>query len=119
MIDNCTGGFVQSRQGGDANQVPNHLNDLTIRNMYSTNTQLNGNGTLPASGEFDWWCIGWQYWKILPLVIVGFYGDLTKFVQDQVKLDENNGIPVEPQFLYEAQLERRLGTVPGWLKTLK
>ena len=61
LIDNCTGGFVQSRQGGDANQVPNHLNDLTIWNMFSTNTKLNGNGTLPANGEFDWWRTGWKY----------------------------------------------------------
>lgn len=119
LIDNCTGGFVQSRQGGDANQVPNHLNDLTIWNMFSTNTKLNGNGTLPANGEFDWWRTGWKYWKILPPVIVGFHGDPVKFVQEQVKLDESNGVPVEPQSLYEAQLERRLGSVPAWLKALK
>lgn len=119
LIDNCTGGFVQSRQGGDANQVPNHLNDLTIWNMFSTNTKLNGNGTLPANGEFDWWRTGWKYWKILPPVIVGFHGDPVKFVQEQVKLDESNGMPVEPQSLYEAQLERRLGSVPAWLKALK
>lgn len=119
LIDNCTGGFVQSRQGGDANQVPNHLNDLTIWNMFSTNTKLNGNGTLPANGEFDWWRTGWRYWKILPPIIVGFHGDPVKFVQEQVKLDESNGVPVEPQSLYEAQLERRLGSVPAWLKALK
>ena len=119
LIDNCTGGFVQSRQGGDASQVPNHLNDLTIWNMFSTNTKLNGNGTLPANGEFDWWRTGWKYWKILPPVIVGFHGDPVKFVQEQVKLDESNGMPVEPQSLYEAQLERRLGSVPVWLKALK
>lgn len=119
LIDNCTGGFVQSRQGGDDDQVPNHLNDLTIWNMCSTNTKLNGNGTLPANGEFDWWRTGWKYWKILPPVIVGFHGDPVKFVQEQVKLDESNGMPVEPQSLYEAQLERRLGSVPAWLKALK
>ena len=119
LIDNCTGGFVQSRQGGDDDQVPNHLNDLTIWNMCSTNSNLNGNGTLPANGEFDWWRTGWKYWKILPPVIVGFHGDPVKFVQEQVKLDESNGMPVEPQSLYEAQLERRLGSVPAWLKALK
>jgi len=119
LIDNCTGGFVQSRQGGDDDQVPNHLNDLTIWNMCSTNTKLNGNGTLPANGEFDWWRTGWRYWKILPPIIVGFHGDPVKFVQEQVKLDESNGMPVEPQSLYEAQLERRLGSVPVWLKALK
>ncbi len=119
LIDNCTGGFVQSRQGGDADQVPNHLNDLTIWNMCSTNTKLNGSGTLPENGEFDWWRTGWKYWKILPPVIVGFHGDPVKFVQDQVKLDESHGIPVEPQSLYEAQLEHRLGSVPAWLNALK
>lgn len=119
LIDNCTGGFVQSRQGGDDDQVPNHLNDLTIWNMCSTNTKLNGNGTLPANGEFDWWRTGWRYWKILPPIIVGFHGDPVKFVQEQVKLDESNGVSVEPQSLYEAQLERRLGSVPVWLKALK
>lgn len=119
LIDNCTGGFVQSRQGGDDDQVPNHLNDLTIWNMCSTNTKLNGNGTLPANGEFDWWRTGWRYWKILPPIIVGFHGDPVKFVQEQVKLDESNGVSVEPQSLYEAQLERRLGSVPAWLKALK
>lgn len=119
LIDMCTGGFVQSRQGGDANQVPNHLNDLTIWNMYSTNTKVNGNGTLPSNGEFDWWRTGWQYWKILPPIIVGFHGAQAKFVQDQVKLDESNGTPVEPQSLYEAQLKRRLGAVPAWLNALK
>lgn len=119
LIDMCKGGFVQSRQGGDANQVPNHLNDLTIWNMCSTKTKLGGKGNLPASGEFDWWRNGWVYWKILPPIIVGFHGDPANFVDEQVKLDENNGVPVLPESLYEAQLLKRLGHVPAWLLELK
>lgn len=119
LIDMCKGGFVQSRQGGDADQVPNHLNDLTIWNMCSTKTKLGGNGNLPSSGEFDWWRDGWKYWKILPPIIVGFHGEPANFVDDQVKLDENNGVPVLPESLYEAQLEKRLGSVPAWLLELK
>lgn len=119
LIDMCKGGFVQSRQGGDADQVPNHLNDLTIWNMCSTRTKLGGNGNLPSSGEFDWWRDGWKYWKILPPIIVGFHGEPANFVDDQVKLDENNGVPVLPESLYEAQLEKRLGSVPAWLLELK
>lgn len=119
LIDMCKGGFVQSRQGGDADQVPNHLNDLTIWNMCSTKTKLGGNGNLPSSGEFDWWRDGWRYWKILPPIIVGFHGEPANFVDDQVKLDENNGVPVLPESLYEAQLEKRLGSVPAWLLELK
>lgn len=119
LIDMCKGGFVQSRQGGDPDQVPNHLNDLTIWNMYSTKTKLGGNGNLPASGEFDWWRDGWRYWKILPPIIVGFHGEPANFVDEQVKLDENNGVPVLPESLYEAQLLKRLGHVPAWLLELK
>ena len=119
LIDMCKGGFVQSRQGGDADQVPNHLNDLTIWNMCSTRTKLGGNGNLPSSGEFDWWRDGWKYWKILPPIIVGFHGEPANFVDDQVKLDENNGVPVLPESLYEAQLQKRLGSVPSWLMELK
>lgn len=119
LIDMCKGGFVQSRQGGDADQVPNHLNDLTIWNMCSTRTKLGGNGNLPANGEFDWWRDGWKYWKILPPIIVGFHGEPANFVDEQVKLDENNGVPVLPESLYEAQLLKRLGHVPAWLLELK
>lgn len=57
--------------------------------------------------------------EILPPIIVGFHGEPVKFVQEQVKLDESNGIPVEPQSLYEAQLAHRLGSVPAWLNALK
>lgn len=119
LIDMCKGGFVQSRQGGDADQVPNHLNDLTIWNMCSTRTKLGGNGNLPVNGEFDWWRDGWKYWKILPPIIVGFHGEPIKFVDEQVKLDESNGVPVLPESLYEAQLLKRLGYVPAWLLELK
>lgn len=119
LIDMCKGGFVQSRQGGDADQVPNHLNDLTIWNMCSTKTKLGGNGNLPSSGEFDWWRDGWRYWKILPPIIVGFHGEPANFVDEQVRLDENNGVPVLPESLYEAQLLKRLGHVPAWLLELK
>ena len=109
---------MQTRQGGDAEQVPNHLADLTIWNMNSINSPApKGNGNVGT--EFDWWRSGWKYWKILPPVIVGFHGEPVTFVQDQVKLDESDGTPVEPQSLYEAQLERRLGYVPAWLNALK
>ena len=119
LIDMCKGGFVQSRQGGDADQVPNHLNDLTIWNMCSTRTKLGGGGNIPATGEFDWWRDGWKYWKILPPIIVGFHGEPANFVDEQVKLDENNGVPVLPESLYEAQLKYRLKHVPAWLLELK
>lgn len=118
LIDACKGGFMQLRQGGDYDQLPNHLDDLTIWNMYSERSRTASGNSAP-SGVFDWWRIGFKGWKFLPPTIVGFHGDPLNFVQKQVKLDESHGTPVEPESLYEAQLERRLGFVPAWLKALK
>lgn len=118
LIDACKGGFMQFRQGGDYVQLPNHLADLTIWNMCSERS-VHATGNSAPAGVFDWWRIGFKGWKFLPPVIVGFHGDGLNFLQEQVRLDEGHGMPVEPESLYEAQLEKRLGFVPGWLKALK
>jgi hypothetical protein len=34
-------------------------------------------------------------------------------------INSSNGIAVNPQSLYEAQLKERLGAVPAWLESLK
>lgn len=129
LIDNCHGGFMQSRQGGDSDQVPNHLADLTIWNMNVEQVgPLSNKGDAPADGKFDWWRYGSESsqrvannWKILPPVVVGIHGMKVDFVQDekQIKLDESNGTKVQPESLYEAQLKLRLGYVPAWLLELK
>lgn len=122
LIDNCSGGFHQLRQGGAADQVPNHLADLTIWNM-NVERQPEifsaSSAPRPANGEYDWWRMGAPWWKILSPTIVGIHGLPVKFVQEQVKLDESNGTKVEPESLYEAQLKHRLGYVPEWLQALK
>ena len=89
-----------------------------VGQSYSERSRTASGNSAPA-GVFDWWRIGFKGWKFLPPVIVGFHGEPLNFVQEQVKLDESNGTPVEPQSLYEAQLEKRLGFVPAWLKALK
>lgn len=71
LIDNCTGGFMQSRQGGDYNQLPNHLDDLTIWNMYSERSRTASGNSAPA-GVFDWWRIGFKGWKFLPPLLSVF-----------------------------------------------
>lgn len=129
LIDNCQGGFMQSRQGGDSDQVPNHLADLTIWNMNVEQVGPPSNkGEAPADGKFDWWRYGNNQnggiannWKFLPPVVVGIHGLKIEFVQDekQIKLDESNGTKVQPESLYEAQLKLRLGYVPAWLLELK
>ena len=55
----------------------------------------------------------------MPPTVVGFHGVPVKFREDQMKLNESQGTPVEPLSLYEAQLKLRLGAVPKWLNDLK
>ena len=120
LIDYCSGGFHQLRQGGAADQVPNHLADLTIWNMnVERKPEIGTKGQMPANGAYDWWRKDWMFWKILPPTVVGIHGEPVKFVKEEMKLDENNGHIVEPQSLYEAQLKLRLGEVPAWLQQLK
>lgn len=111
LIDHCQGGWMQLRQGGDANQVPNHLADLTIWNFNAT--------TVRHNGTWDWWNHSSQWWKFLPPIVVGFHGNSVSFNPDQTKVDFSNGTPVYPESLYEAQLKERLGAVPAWLNSLK
>lgn len=116
LIDCCTGGFMQWREGGDLVQLPNHLDDLVIWNMNATAVKATDNN------PFVWWSTGTSnYWKNLPPVIVGFHGQTVNFSTDanQVKYLESNGAAVTPNSLYEAQLEKRLGGVPAWLNALK
>ena len=110
LIDCCTGSFMRWRQGGDAVQMPNHLADLTLWNFENTK---------PFSGTWIWWDRSDYWWKFLPPIVVGFHGEAVAFDENQTKLIESNGAPVEPESLYEAQLRNRLGYVPAWLNALK
>ena len=115
LIDNCSGGLVYYRAGGDENEVPNHLGDLTLWN-------LNVTGTDSHSSNFAWWSDSDTWWKIFPPIVVGTHGMNVKFPgkeQQQVTYEESTGMKVSPESLYEAQLRERLGYVPGWLNALK
>ena len=115
LIDNCSGGLVYYRAGGDENEVPNHLGDLTLWN-------LNVTGTDSHASNFAWWSDSDTWWKIFPPIVVGTHGMNVKFPgkeQQQVTYEESTGMKVPPESLYEAQLRERLGYVPGWLNALK
>lgn len=115
LIDNCQGGLVYYRAGGDENEVPNHLSDLTLWN-------LNVTGTDSHAANFAWWSDSDKWWKIFPPIVVGVHGMNVQFAgkeQQQVTYEESTGTKVSPESLYEAQLRERLGYVPGWLNALK
>lgn len=115
LIDNCTGGFVQWRFGGDEASVPNHLEHLTIWNFEAKAVKHD------MGAEWRWWDTSNYWWKTLPPIIVGFHGAACTFNQDpsQLEYEESNGQAVWPESLYEAQLRERLGYVPAWLNALK
>ena len=115
LIDNCSGGLVYYRAGGDENEVPNHLGDLTLWN-------LNVTGTDSHASNFAWWSDSDTWWKFFPPIVVVTHGMNVKFPskeQQQVTYEESTGMKVSPESLYEAQLRERLGYVPGWLNALK
>ncbi len=108
LIDNCRGGFMPYRAGGDGNQLPNHLKGLTIWNFSS----------MTASPAFVLWDSGGYY--VRP-VVVGFSPSATPFTQmGLLGYSEAMGesLTAMPS-LYEAQLKLRLGYVPAWLNSLK
>jgi len=72
LIDNCSGGLVYYRAGGDENEVPNHLGDLTLWN-------LNVTGTDSHASNFAWWSDSDTWWKIFPPIVVGTHGMNVKF----------------------------------------
>lgn len=110
LVDCCKGGWLYFHQGGDENQVPNHLGGLTIWNFEST-TAFNG--------VWIWWNGASKWWKFLPPVIVGFHGEKCDFDSSQLLRDDNHGEIVAPESLYEAQLRKRLGYVPSWLSSIR
>lgn len=115
LIDNCKGGLVYYRAGGDENEVPNHLSDLTLWNMNVT-------GTDSHAGNFSWWNNADLWWKIYPPIVIGLHGSSVTFATNngkQLTYEESIGTAVTPASLYEAQLMKRLGYVPGWLNGLK
>lgn len=110
LIDCCRGGWLRWRQGGADNQMPNHLADLTIWNF---------NSTTPYEGQWVWWDPHSVWWKFVKPIMVGFHGAPCTFDETQMLVNNSQGIPVNPESLYEAQLEARLGSVPAWLLELK
>lgn len=122
LIDHCRGAFLTQHQGGAESQLPNHLNDLVIWNMDATKVK----GMSRWEGKYYWWDAKDRWWKVLNPVIVGFHGQPVEFGETmpgetarQYKRIESIGQAVEPASLYEAQLQRRLGYLPGWIEELK
>lgn len=110
LFDCVEGGFFSGRAGGARQNLPNHMEYLVLWNYKELGE---------ADENFEFWSSKTWYWKILPPYVVGFHGAGTTFKESQVKVLESLGQAVDPESLYEAQLERRLGHLPQWIQNIK
>lgn len=106
LFDNVEGGFFQGRAGGARQNLPNHGRYLVLWNYKETDA---------PEENFRFVATDTWFWRILPPIIVGFHGSGTTFKEDEVQILESLGKPVQPESLFEAQLELRLGKLPNWI----
>ncbi len=104
LFDRIDGGILYG-SGGPWAGLPHHLKHFTLWNFSTASTLFD---------EYDFWKTGGKERFVRPLV-VGFHGTPVTFVEESLQYLESPGIPVAPESLYEAQLERRLGALPDWV----
>ena len=105
LFDRINGGKIESN--GGAGPDPTHLWDLTFWNFKVVKRN-------PAILDFR---TSWQRY-MLP-IIVGLHGTQMNFESESVEVLESNGTMVEPESLFDAQLELRLGSLPRWFTDLR
>ena len=106
LFDRAKGGNL-SGSSGLWDNWPHHLRHFVAYNFHQG----------PASQHYDFWNGTGQV--VIKPIIVGFHGNTATFVNNTVQLNESQGSAVEPESLFDAQLELRLGTIPDWLKALR
>ena len=92
--------------GGSIPNLPHHLDGYT-----------RWNNEVDASSTFDLWAPGGYGFAVTQANLIGY-----KTAGGSSPLDayvEGFGSRVSPDSLYEAQLQRRLGTLPSWISTAK
>lgn len=109
LLDNVRGGLMKNRGGGSLVNMPNHLKGLVFWNYVQTNKPID---------NFEFWPANEKWWKIPKPVIAGFIGNGTTFNTSQLGAIEGLNQVISPSSLYEAQLQLRIGKIPGWLDEL-
>ena len=104
LYDCVNNGRLSGSSGGGV--PPHHLRRLVFWNY-------NHGGDVT---HYDFWQ---GYLKFLYPIIVGFHGNPATFNESDLEILESNGEAVEPESLFDAQLELRLGTLPVWVKNLR
>lgn len=110
LFDAVSGGFFQGRAGGARKNLPNHGRELVLWNFRELDD---------PDENFRFVAKDSNFWRFVPPIVVGFHGAGTTFAEHQAHVLESIGTPVEPESLFEAQLELRLGKVPDWIRQAK
>ena len=108
LLDRVNGGILYGSGASLAN-YPNHLKHYVLWNFKHR-------GILR---HYDFWRPGDARDRFVQPIIVGLHGDPATFNESTLQVLESNGSPVEPESLFEAQLESRLQTLPLWLNDLR
>ena len=106
LVDRVDGGTM-TVCGGPVPAFPNHQ-----RWMVYWNFLYQGSDKLPI----DFWNMQKNgVGKFVKPLFVGIHGKEISFKDGTLQGNESPGKPVTPESLYEAQLELRLGKLPGWV----
>ena len=108
LLDCSSGGFLRS-DGGALPTHPNHLRDFTLWNYENTAADV---------PTLSYWDDADAAWYVKPIV-VGSHGYTVGYQTETLEAFESLGTAVQPECLFEAQLERRLGAAPGWLAQMR
>jgi len=116
LNDASRGSFIRGRMGTGSADLPNHLRQLVFWNLENADGSP---GTYLSDATFDWWYGNYWHQSVIKPIIVGLHGKSISWVNaNDLATDESHGTPVQPESLFEAQLEHRLGAVPNWLLEL-
>jgi hypothetical protein len=106
LIDRVDGGTM-TRSGGPAPSFPNHLRWMVFWNFF-----YDSDDEQPIN---FWNYVKGKEAKFVKPLFVGLHGKPVTLKEDSVEANECPGATVTPESLYEAQLELRLGKMPGWV----
>jgi len=109
LHDENVGGMNLGGVGGHPTDFPHHLHAFVL-----WNPEVLGKPDRPV----DFWTVGSDHYpRSFPqVVIAGTHGVPVTFDETSVARNESPGSEVEPRSLWMAQLERRLGSLPEWLR---
>lgn len=105
LIDRVDGGTF-TKSGGPAPSFPNHLNWLVFWNF-----SYDANDDSPV----NLWEVVRGNAKFVKPLFVGLHGKPVALTPEALGDNESPGRAVTPESLYEAQLQLRLKSLPGWV----